>query len=554
MIVLLAIALIIVAVFTFSSYQAREKRKRLLVELRQNWGKPVDAIRNFRLIAAYGNNKQQEALSESLANDIDLEKLFKYVDRTNSKPGQQYLYARLSKQGIERHQLLDFDQLIEQVSADDAKRSDIAMELQRLNNSNAYYIYQLFQRKGVLDYAPLEKLYIKFAAALWIAALTMTIVLHNQFFFFLTLGFTFYNFYLHFTNKDKIFGFVHSLPQLKNLIKAATNISNKLQTAGYKEAQASIANMSSLRKKLTFISLDSTISADPTDLGSGILELFKIILLAEPRSFINVIDEVNNHQADIELLFNYVAEIDIAISTQSLRIGLPYYCKPTFVNGSEQLEITDLYHPLIENCVANSLSAKYSEGVLITGSNMSGKTTFIRSIAVNTLLAQTLYTSTSRSYNAPLLDICSSINMTDSLDESKSYFQAEALSIFNILNHVNARGGNCLIIIDEIFRGTNTIERVAAARAILSYLSANKNFVFVSTHDLELAELLGDEYAVYSFEEMAADERLIFDYKIKPGILKHKNAIAVLKAIGYPESIIANATKVSDELGKKYSY
>jgi DNA mismatch repair ATPase MutS len=217
------------------------------------------------------------------------------------------------------------------------------------------------------------------------------------------------------------------------------------------------------------------------------------------------------------------------------------------------LEITDLYHPLIENCVANSLSAKYNEGVLITGSNMSGKTTFIRSIAVNTLLAQTLYTSTSRCYQAPLLDICSSINMADSLDESKSYFQAEALSIFNILNHVKATGGNCLIIIDEIFRGTNTIERVAAARAILSYLSANKNFVFVSTHDLELAELLGDEYAVYSFEEMAADERLIFDYKIKPGILKHKNAIAVLKAIGYPESIIANATKVSDELGKKYS-
>jgi hypothetical protein len=553
MIVLLVILLIIVAIFTFSSYQAKEKRKRLLIELRQNWGKPIDAIRNFRLIAAYSDNKQQDPLNEALANDIDLEKLFKYVDRTNSKPGQQYLYARLRKQGIERHQLLDFDQLIEQVSADEAIRSNISMELQRLNNSNAYYIYQLFQRKGILDYAPLEKLYIKFAGMLWIAALTMTIVLHNQFFFFLTLGFTFYNFYLHFTNKDKIFGFVHSLPQLKNLIRAATNISSKLQTASYKEAQASIANMSSLRKKLTFISLDSTISSDPTDLGSGILELFKILLLAEPRSFINVIDEVNNHQADIELLFNYVAEIDIAISTQSLRVGLPYYCKPTFVSGSEQLQITDLYHPLIENCIANSLSAKYSEGVLITGSNMSGKTTFIRSIAVNTLLAQTLYTSTSRNYQAPLLDICSSINMTDSLDEAKSYFQAEALSIFNILNHVKAKGGNCLIIIDEIFRGTNTIERVAAARAILSYLSANKNFVFVSTHDLELAELLGDEYAVYSFEEMAADERLIFDYKIKPGILKHKNAIAVLKAIGYPESIIENATKVSDELGKKYS-
>ncbi|OKS86556.1 MutS-related protein [Mucilaginibacter polytrichastri] len=553
MIVLPFIVLLIVAVFLYTNYRRKEKQRQLFLELRYNWGKPIDVLRNYRLISAYSNHLHSDPLSAALANDIDFEKLFEYVDRTNSKPGQQYLYAKLRKPERERHKLLDFDQLIEQIGADEAKRYTISLELQRLNKSDAYYVHQLFHSKAVLDYSPLVKLYIQFAGMLWIAALTMTIILHNQFFFFLTLGLTLYNFYLHFTNKEKIFGFVHSLPQLRRLIHAATNISNQLQTAHYKEAQDSINNLKPLNRKLAIVSLDGGVSADPTDLGSGIWELFKILFLLEPRSFITAIDEVNNHQQDIEVLFNYVAEIDAAISVQSLRVGLPYYCKPDFVNGSEQLEITDLYHPLIANCVPNSLSAKYSQGVLITGSNMSGKTTFIRSIAVNTLLAQTLYTSPSHSYQAPLLDICSSINMADSLDESKSYFQAEALSIFNILNHVKANGGNCLIIIDEIFRGTNTIERVAAARAILSYLSANKNFVFVSTHDLELAELLGEEYAVYSFEEMAADERLIFDYKIKPGILKHKNAIAVLKAIGYPESIITNATKVSDELGKKYN-
>ncbi|NCD71871.1 MutS-related protein [Mucilaginibacter agri] len=552
--ILLPIALIaIIAFLFFSTYKNKQKRARLLDELRSNWGKPLDSVRHYRLITAYSKHLDDDVLAATLAADIDLEKLFEYVDRANSKPGQQYLYARLRKPERERHKLLDFDQLIEQVGADDAKREAIMMELQRLNNPDAYYIHQLFHTQAVLLYDAILKLYVRFAGILWVAALALTIVLHNQFLFFLTLGFTMFNFYIHFTNKEKIYGFVHSLPQLRRMISVANNIGNIIQTAGYKGSQNATAQLKKLNRKLAYVSLESGISNDPTDLGSGIWELFKILLLIEPRAFINVIDEVNFQREPIEVLFNYVAEIDAAVSVQSLRAGLPYYCKPNFVNGSDELKIDELYHPLIYNCVPNSLLAKHSQGVLITGSNMSGKTTFIRSVAVNTLLTQTLYTSPSKSYQAPLLDICSSINMTDSLDESKSYFQAEALSIFNILNHVKETGGNCLVIIDEIFRGTNTIERVAAAKAILSYLSANKTFVFVSTHDLELAELLGDEYAVYSFEEMAADERLIFDYKIKPGILKHKNAIAVLKAIGYPESVINNANKVSEELGKKYN-
>lgn len=552
--ILLPLAVIaIIALLIFNAYKTKQKRKRLLDEIRINWGQPLDRVRHHRPITSYSKHLDEDALLVALANDIDLDKLFNYVDRTSSKPGQQYLYSMLRKPVRDLQKLLDLDQLVEQVGTDDVKREAIIMELQRLSKPDAYYIYQLFQTDAVLLYNSLFKFYVRFAGILWVGALTLTIVLHNQILFFLTLGFTMLNFYIHFANKQNIYGFVHSLPQLKKMISVANSIGGIIQTKGYITAQGAIKQLKKLDRKLTYASLESGISNDPTDLGSGIWELFKILLLIEPRAFINVIDEVNNEREPIETLFNYVAEIDAAISIQSLRVGLPYYSKPTFVSNDNELSIKELYHPLINNCVPNSLLAKHNQGVLITGSNMSGKTTFIRSVAVNSLLAQTIYTSPSRGYKAPLLDICSSINMVDSLEESKSYFQAEALSIFNILNHVKDTNGNCLVIIDEIFRGTNTIERVAAAKAILSYLSANKAFVFVSTHDLELAELLGDEYATYSFEEMAADERLIFDYKIKPGILKHKNAIAVIRSIGYPESIIANANKVSEQLGEKYS-
>jgi len=125
-----------------------------------------------------------------------------------------------------------------------------------------------------------------------------------------------------------------------------------------------------------------------------------------------------------------------------------------------------------------------------------------------------------------------------------------------VLDIVNKCGINepfrSLVIIDEIFRGTNTIERIAAAKSVLSYLTANRNFVFVSTHDLELAELLGDEYAIYSFEELVDDKRLVFDYKIKEGLLKNKNGIAILQSLGYPQSVVDDAGKVSEQLREKY--
>jgi DNA mismatch repair ATPase MutS len=142
--------------------------------------------------------------------------------------------------------------------------------------------------------------------------------------------------------------------------------------------------------------------------------------------------------------------------------------------------------------------------------------------------------------------------MSDDMNENKSYFQAEALSILDIVNKSSLNEPvKSLVIIDEIFRGTNTIERVAAAMSVLSYLVDNKNFVFVSTHDLELAELLDDK-TVYSFEEQIIDGKLTFDYKIKEGLLKNKNGIAVLQRLGYPDDIINKAYKASERLWDKY--
>ena len=305
------------------------------------------------------------------------------------------------------------------------------------------------------------------------------------------------------------------------LNSVARSLLKKTTTEHDEQVRESLGKLSGLNRSLKLGNFESKLARNPDNVSYAIYKLIKALFLIEPLMFTTSVKRVNKYQKDIEVVFNYVAELDALIAVLSLRAGLPQYCKPQFVTEDLKMDLVDMYHPLIYNCVPNSIHTKTEEGVLITGSNMSGKTTFIRSIALNTLLAQTLFTTCATVYKAPVLKIQTSIKTNDNLEENKSYFQAEALSILDIINNTSIEEPiKSLVIIDEIFRGTNTIERVAAAKSVLTYLTDNKNFVFVSTHDLELAELLDNDYSVYSFEESVTDTRLVFDFKMKTGILK----------------------------------
>lgn len=549
--VLLVLLLLVFLFFRYKNGQDLFKKKE---ELLSQWGQPRDVNRNFNLISAYHFAKHHDentSLSDTIATDIDLENLFEYADRCNSSPGQQYLYHQLRSQQ-EVNALQQLDELSEKFGSNEDLRLATSLELAKLGNKNAYYIYELFTSSYQSLYSKGLNLYVRMAGILWIASLVLTIVLRNQFCFLALLGLTLFNFYIHYGNKKKISGYVYSLPQLYTLVNCAKNLLKLSATPKAVMVQQSLSNLKPLQSSLSYVNFQNNVDRDPTDISAGILELIKTLLLIEPLMFLISVDRINQQRQHIEVLFNYVAEIDLAIAIQSLREGLPYYCKPQLVPNGQELEVLDLYHPLIEDCVPNSIKASTTQGVLVTGSNMSGKTTFIRAMAINTLMAQTLYTSCSHYYAAPFMQLLTSVRNNDDLEEHKSYFKAEAMAMLHIINNSQSLQSRNLIIIDEIFKGTNTIERVAGAKAILSYLNAHQNFTFVSTHDLELAELLGKEYAVYSFEEVVSDTRLVFDYKIKPGLLENKNAIAILSALGFPPSIVANANQISTALRQKY--
>jgi len=547
-------AAILIGFYIYNYFDKLNTTRRNLERIQNKWGRPVNARRNFKLIAAYLNGYDGPGkITGTIADDLDLNNVFNYIDRPNSKPGKQYLYKKLFTPDTDFESLLKFDKKIDSLNMPRPDQERIELELAKLNSPDAYFLAELFLKEHEFLLVPLMSLYIRISGLAIIGLIISLFIAPNLVCFMVLIALLVGNVALHYGTRNKISSYTRSLPQLMILHSVAKRLTKKLTMENDEQVRISLNLLAGLNRTLNLVSFESKIADNPDNFSYAVYKFIKLLFLLEPLMFITSVKRINKYRGDIEVLYKYVAEIDMLISIQSVRVGLPHYSKPVFYTENMQMDLTDMFHPLIYNCVPNSIHTRTDEGVLITGSNMSGKTTFIRSIAINTLLAQTIYTTCTNGYKAPLLRLQTSIRTTDDLGEHKSYFQAEALSILDIINQ---SGGDepvkSLIIIDEIFRGTNTIERIAAAKSVLTYLTDNKNFVFVSTHDLELAELLDNDYAVYSFEETVNDTRLIFDYKMKTGVLKNKNGIAILETIGYPETVVEDAYIVSEELRRKY--
>lgn len=203
-----------------------------------------------------------------------------------------------------------------------------------------------------------------------------------------------------------------------------------------------------------------------------------------------------------------------------------------------------MYNPLLKGAVANDLDL--SKSILLTGSNASGKSTYLRTCGINAVFALTYGIFFGESFEIKPMIISSAIDISDSLSENLSYFMAESKTIGEMIS----RNDEQLILLDEIFRGTNTIDRIASATATLKYLAKN-NHVVAATHDIELTILLKDLFSNKHFEEKIEEGDIKFDYLLKDGPATSRNAIAILDNLNYPREIIKEAKSLSRELEEK---
>jgi DNA mismatch repair ATPase MutS len=207
--------------------------------------------------------------------------------------------------------------------------------------------------------------------------------------------------------------------------------------------------------------------------------------------------------------------------------------------------VVELNHPLIDEPVSNTLNLT-DRSALIAGPNMAGKTSFVRTIGIALVLGQTLNFCLARQAVLPRAVVRSAIRREDKLADGESYFFSEIKQILEFIR-VDKQASFHVFLIDEIFRGTNTIERIASSVAVLRHL-ARDHMVFVTTHDFKLQELLADSFDMHHFGDRVLDGEYGFDYLIRPGPVQTRNAIKLLELSGYPASITREAEVLAEGL------
>lgn len=545
--IIFGLVIVIIVILLFH-YANKINKKKKLEEIQRIWGNPKNEPFNFDYISIYGDlvkDARFHRLTRQTIEDIDFFDLFRFIDRTTSKVGQQFLYKKLLEP-IDNH-TNPSEKLVTLFTSNKELRENIQFVLQKLNNNGAYFISSLLKEKllekpkwfnlliiDLIIVIALLLLSLKFPTLLIILVIPVTV-----------------NMYLHYWNKSNAFQFFRSFPQLNNLINVSSVMISKGELFYDKKVEDDVKKLKTFQQKLNLISFnhEGGIKSELSQIANYLSELVKATLLIEVFALYRMTKELESKKSSIRTLFEYIGNIDSAISIASLRAGEVKTCTPSLIQSSKEIHGKGIYHPLIEGCIKNDISVK-NKSILITGSNMSGKSTFLRTLIINSILAQTIYTCFADSFTSPILRQFSSIRIDDNLFDGKSYYFQEVNIISSFLEQVDRSHQN-LFVLDEVFKGTNTIERIASAKAILSYLNRRENIVVVSTHDIELAEMLGQEFELFHFTETVKKDELVFDYSIKSGQIKTRNAIKILELANYPPDIIHEARQISSTLGEE---
>lgn len=536
----LGVLIVLVVVFLTNSIRVKKRRLKKLNQFKSNWGKAknVDEF-HFNSIEKYFNNTNDKdqafhIISNRCAADLDINDVFEVIDRTASKIGQQYLYYKLRT--IEsQSRLLAFNDLTLLFEGNESLRLKIQLELTKINTNDSYYFEELVTSK------PLKKpKHIGLIYALSILSFFLSILgFFFPIFFIVLIPIFAINMVFHYKNKWNISNYIDGISQLSKTIQVAKNITVFPEIKKKFTDTRFIKNVERIKLKSAFISFDKDLGNEFAIVFWLVSEFIKVLFNLEYLIFYSFTDAIANKRAELKQMFHFIGEIDAAISTASLKASDHNICNPIFTY-EKRMAFTEISHPLIANCVVNNLTL-VNHSLLLTGSNMSGKTTFIRSIAINSILAQSLNVCFAKSYTAPFFKVYSSIRISDDVLQNTSYYLEEVLTIKKLVE-TSQSDQPCLFVLDEIFKGTNTVERISGGKAILSYLNKGNNMVLVSTHDIELTDMLSkNKFNLYHFSEQIASNELRFDHKLKAGKLKSRNAIRILELYDYPSEIINDA-------------
>lgn len=279
---------------------------------------------------------------------------------------------------------------------------------------------------------------------------------------------------------------------------------------------------------------------DKLDVRNNLLvgAILNICLLWDFRQAIAIVNWKNKYEGNIVHAFDVLAQFEALMSLGTLKRNNVNWATPHILDShlSGRIRAKRISHPLIPNhlAVPNNYDAQTHQVALITGSNMAGKSTFLRTVGINAVLAYAGGVVCAEELDLPIYRLVSYMRIRDSLNESTSTFKAELDRMKFILGVVEV-ADDSFFLIDEMLRGTNSVDKYLGSRAIIKKLISMKGKGMVATHDLQLATLdkeYPDILENYHFDIQIKDGEMLFDYKLKEGECTVFNASILLRGIG----------------------
>lgn len=540
---------IIVLIMLKGFWDERKKKRAFIQWLREHYGelpkREEYKEEELKKISRYFRAHEDIGfhIDDITWNDLDMDEVFKRMNYTYSAAGEEYLYylLRTPMQDADKAEILE--KHVDYFIRNKEERIAYQTLFAQIGKTGKYSIYDY------LDY--LDLLGERNNGIHYLGILAMVVSLAVMFFsvqygIILLVVAVSQNIISYFKYKNEIDPYIISFGYILKMIQNVEKM-EKLPAGAFAEE---MEELKSCRKKMGQFKAGSYIIMSPSRMNASgnplelVMDYIRMIFHLDLIKFNLMLSEVRKNKESIDKMLTIIGYIEAAIAVGAFRASLETYCLPRF-DRRRGMKAENMYHPLLEKPVKNSILTE--KGVLLTGSNASGKSTFLKTVAVNAILAQTVHTCMADSYSAGLYRIMSSMALRDNLSGGDSYYIVEIKSLKRILNQIEEKGTTVLCFVDEVLRGTNTVERIAASTQILKSLSRANVLCFAATHDIELTHLLEKYYNNYHFEEEIIDNDVVFHYQLLKGRATTRNAIKLLGVMGYEKEIIREAEKMAED-------
>ncbi len=511
-----------------------EERRRLI---RENFGKrdvsdgEADTFENTPYLyeVLCDACAKDHRIDDITSNDLSLRTVYSRINRCLTKAGEDYLYCRLMIMPYSHDEPASFYGSVKEYIDNEKKAVDCLYALDGYRKRREQDDLKLIT--SIKDASSSGISYDICCIGIVILSI-MLIGVYPVAGLVAVLASLIISIGMYFSGRNKMGSHLYALATVMRI----TRISDALSKCGCSDFDR-YEKLSYLRRWDFLISYKDVTTSNPLDILFDYLRMISHIDLIAYKIKISKVKQYSDGLAD---LYKDIGRLDAAIAVASF-VKSRRYCRADLTDDMI-VKGVNIYHPLINDPVCNDIEA--SRGALITGSNASGKSTFLKAMGINAIFASSFGLAFADSFVTGVSAVYSSMALADDIIGAKSYYVVEAESIKRITDTVVSDKRKALVLIDEIFRGTNTKERIAASTAILKYLCRDNVLCFAATHDIELTQLLKDEMDMYYFTEEIHEDNVTFPFVIHKGVSDRTNALSLLVMLGFDDSVADTAVSL----------